>query len=352
DLLRSALRFYPTIRKEDLRVSIVSSTDRILPTMHEKLARAASKHLLREGVQLRLKTTLVSASAGELVLSTGERIQSRTVIVTAGIAPNPVVASLPVQKDRGRVKTDEFCRVPGFEGVYAVGDNASIPHYKTGEPCPASALYAFTQGMRAGDNILAELRGKPLRPYTFRNFGEVAQLGDTFGLIQFFGKPFSGFLALLLVRIVFFLLIPSWRCRLGLLSDWICAIVLPPDVTQMKIARTDMVLPLRFSAGQDIIRQGEPGSRFYIVNSGKVEVIRRTGTSEQVLATLGPGKYFGEVALLQGSDRTATVRAVEDTTVLSIARKDFTTLVENLPVLGQAMSETSRTALSLTTSGQ
>ena len=87
NLLRSALRFYPNIRPDELRVSIVSNMDRILFGMHEKLARNASKHLTKKGVHIRLNTTLVSASAGEVVLSTGERIQSRTIIVTAGIAP-------------------------------------------------------------------------------------------------------------------------------------------------------------------------------------------------------------------------------------------------------------------------
>jgi len=65
-----------------------------------------------------------------------------------------------------------------------------------------------------------------------------------------------------------------------------------------------------------------------------------------------PGKYFGEVALLRDSYRTATVRAVEDTTVLSIARKDFTLLVRNLPILEQAMSETSGKALASTVPSQ
>ena len=350
NLLRYALRFYPNIRPEELHVSIVSNTDRILPAMHEKLAQNAAKHLMKKGVKLRLNTTLLSASAGEVILSSGERIQSRSIIVTAGIAPNPVVASLPVPKDRGRVKADEFCRVPGLDGVYAVGDNAAIPHYKTGEPCPATFLYAYTQGMRAGDNIIADLRGHAPRPYRFSNFGEVAQLGNTFGLLQFFGIPFSGFLASLLVRTVFFLAVPSWRCRLGLIADWTSAIVFSPELNQMKIARTNMIVPLRFSAGQTIIRQGEPGSRFYIVNSGKVEVVRQTGTDEQVLATLGPAENISEKSrCCQATpERTATVRAVEDSTVFSIARKDFTVLVENLPILEQAMSETSRNGLALT----
>jgi NADH dehydrogenase len=347
NLLHSALRFYPNIRPEELQVSIVSNTPRILPAMSEKLAQKASEHLVKRGMKLRLNTTLVSASAGEVILSTGERLQTRTIIVTAGIAPHPVVRSLEVEKERGRIKADEFCRVPGLDRVYAAGDNASIPHHKTGQPCPATFLYAISQGARLGENVMAEMRGQPLRRYTFHNFSEVAQMGNTFGLLQIGGMSFSGLITSILVRIVFFFSVPSWRCRMGLMADWTAAAILPPDVTQMKIARTDMILPLRFSAGQEIIRQGEPGSRFYMVNAGKVEVVRRTGTEEQVLATLGPGKYFGETALLQSSGRNATVRAVEDTTVLSIARKDFTALVENLPILEQAISKASTNALAL-----
>lgn len=348
NLLRSALRLYPAIRPEELRVTIISSTPRILTSMTEKLAMKASEHLTKKGVQLRLNTSLVSATANEVVLSTGERLQTRTIIVTAGIAPHPVVRSLEVEKDRGRIKTDECCRVPGLDRVYAAGDNAAIPHHKTGEFCPPTFLYAISQGDRVGENIIAELHGKPLRRYTFHNFSEVAQLGNTYGLLQLGKMSFAGLITSILVRMVFFFSVPSWRCRLGLMSDWTSAAVLPPDVTRMKIARTDMIVPLRFAAGHEIIRQGEPGSRFYMISSGKVEVVRRTGTDEQVLNTLGPGQYFGEVALLKGSGRNATVRAVEDTTVLSIARKDFTALVENLPILGQALSQTSRNAAAAT----
>jgi NADH dehydrogenase len=344
NLLRSALRLYPGIRQDDLHVAIVSHSERVLPAMTEKLAAKAAGYLTRTGVTLRLRTALTSATAGEVVLSSGERLQTRTIIVTAGVAPHPIVRRLDVEKDRGRIKTDEYCRVPGFDGVYAAGDNAAVPHHRTGEPCPQTFLYAISQGACAADNIIADVRGKPRRRYRFHSFSEIAQLGSTFGLLQLGRWSFSGWLTSILVRVVFFVSVPSWRCRLGLISDWASAAVLPPDLTRMTISRTDMIVPLRFTAGQEIIRQGEPGSRFYMISSGRVEVVRRQGGDEEVLATLGPGQYFGEVALLHATGRTATVRALEDTTVLSIAREDFATLVENLPVLREAFSPTARAA--------
>jgi NADH dehydrogenase len=345
DLLRQALKHYPNLRQEDIDISIVTSTGRILPAMPERMARRATEYLGRKGVKILVNTSIASANSGEAVFSSGERTGSRSLIVTVGIGPNPVVAALQVKKDRGRIVTDEFCRVSGLQGVYAVGDAAAVPLYKTDTVCPASALYAFTQGKCTGTNIIAEMRSKPLKQYTFRNFGEVAQLGNGFGLVQLYGIPLAGVVASVIARLTFFVLIQSWRCRLGLIADWTNSLIFSPDINQMKIARSDLIVPLRFAAGQEIIRQGEPGSRFYIVNSGRVEVVRSNGSSETVLATLGPGKYFGEVALLESSGRTATVRAVEDTRVLSIARKDFTTLVQHLPMLERAVSETSKTAL-------
>jgi NADH:ubiquinone reductase (H+-translocating) len=345
NLLHEVLRFYPSIRSNELDISILCNTERILPAMHPSLADRASRYLARRGVRIRFNTSLKSASVGEAVLSTGERVQTRTIIAATGISPNPVVGTLPVKLEHGRILTDEYCGVPEFPGVFAVGDDAAIRHPGTGKPCPPTFLYAITQGKRVADNILADIRGKPPQPYEFSSFGEVAQLGHTFGLLQCWGVPFSGLIPSFIVRTVFLFLLPSWRCRLGLLSDWFISVVFPTDISQLKISRSATIIPLRFAAGQEIVRQGQPGSRFYIVQSGRVEVVRKTGEREEVVAILGPGKYFGEVALLQDSVRTATVRALDDTAVLSIARKDFMVLVEHLPVLERSLMESTRTAL-------
>jgi cAMP-dependent protein kinase regulator len=90
-------------------------------------------------------------------------------------------------------------------------------------------------------------------------------------------------------------------------------------------------LPLEAAAGQVIIRQGESGERFYVVRSGGVEVER----DSQVLAQLGPGDAFGEIALLLDVPRTATVRATEPTALLALEARDFRDLLASY--LGRAV---------------
>jgi hypothetical protein len=103
-----------------------------------------------------------------------------------------------------------------------------------------------------------------------------------------------------------------------------------PDLTeQEKISTTSQLDPFSFDAGEVIVRQGDTADRFYIVSDGRVEVVHEKldGGEETVVATLGPGQFFGEMGLLTGKPRTATVRAVEDTKVMSLDQTEFTMLV-------------------------
>src|SRR5262249_59304799 len=83
------------------------------------------------------------------------------------------------------------------------------------------------------------------------------------------------------------------------------------------------LVPLTVPAGATIIRQGEPGDRFYIIRAGAVEV----GRDGVVLATLGPGDGFGEIALLLNTPRTSTVRATAPTELLALDAPQFRDLL-------------------------
>jgi len=94
---------------------------------------------------------------------------------------------------------------------------------------------------------------------------------------------------------------------------------------------------MRFGAGETIVREGELSGRFYVITAGEVEVLHRVDDKERVIRKLGPGDHFGEMGALGNRRRTATVRTLSATSVLSLARQDFAALVEHLPALHDAL---------------
>jgi len=228
----------------------------------------------------------------------------------------------------------------GWPGVYAVGDVAAVPDRKTGRVYPPNAFVAFTQGRRAASNIVADLRGEPSRPYHYEGI-DSALLTKGYALVEGRGLRFDGWLASIVWRLVFLAYIQTWQRRIALVQEWFTGSVFPRDITQLALARSDALAPMRFGAGEIIIRAGDPGNRFYIITTGEVEVVRHDADGrEERVARLGPGQYFGEIALLTGVRRTATIRATVDTTVLSMARQHFSTLVEHMPDLRDTFERT------------
>lgn len=349
NLIRTALHVYPNILEAEIRFIVVSNSAHVLPAVSERLARRAEHFMRQSGIELKLGTGLKSATSNMVTLSTGEHIPTRTLIATVGVGPNPLISDLPCDQLHGRIKCDEFCRVSGESGVYAIGDNASILDRKTGKAFPPTVVYAFSQGKHVADNILNEIRGQPLKQYRPTNVGAGALLTTNYGVVQIWGMPLAGFLAALIWRLAVLAFLHTWGYRFAFLTDWVSATIFPPDMAQLRVSRSDSIVPLRFGAGAVIIREGEPGSRFYVVKEGEVEVVRQTaGGGEEQLALLGPGQHFGEVALLYNEKRTATVRATVETTLISVAGQDFATLFEHIPVLRETFDRTAQAAIAST----
>jgi CRP-like cAMP-binding protein len=96
--------------------------------------------------------------------------------------------------------------------------------------------------------------------------------------------------------------------------------------------------PVRFRQGEVIIREGDPGYEMYFIESGRVRVVRGSGTNAIILAEMGAGDLFGEMALLTGKPRSATVTALSDLDLWSMPQADFDDLVAAHPNLGLALS--------------
>lgn len=90
--------------------------------------------------------------------------------------------------------------------------------------------------------------------------------------------------------------------------------------------------PESFNTGQVIVREGRVGAAFYMIVSGTVEVVKGLGSAQEtVLATLGPGEFFGEISTVKHLPRSASVRATEDSDFLVIRRTDFESFISQFP---------------------
>jgi NADH dehydrogenase len=341
DFVRDVARSYRNIKPEEIRVVLVHAGDRILPEVTEKLGLYAQRLLARRGVELHLKARLQSASGDRAVLSDGTVIETKTLVSTIPSSPHPLIEALPLPKARGKLKVDGTMRVEGQSHLWSLGDCALVPT-PDGQPCPPTAQHAVRQARTLAQNLLATIDGRALRTFDFKGLGKMGALGRRNAVAEVFGISVSGFLAWFMWRTIYLAKLPGWGRRAKVAAAWTFDLVLPPELVQLRLGGTAGAAHQRFEPGETVFRQGDLGDRIYIVLAGKAEVVRQGGSGDQVLAQVGPGEFFGEMALLSSMPRNATVRCLEATTVLGIPKREFGLLAANLPGLKQSFEEVMR----------
>ena len=138
------LRFYPRIRRDEVRFRLFEAGPRILPEIDEKLAATAARVLERRGVDIQVSTAVRSIEAGRVRLE-NETIDAGTIVLAAGIVPSAVASAIPVVRDqRGRIAVDATMRSRSHPQVWALGDCAAIPG-PDGRPYPALAQHAIRE---------------------------------------------------------------------------------------------------------------------------------------------------------------------------------------------------------------
>jgi len=338
DFVREVVRNYPQINSSEVRVVLLHALDRILPELDEKLAIYAQRILEKRGVEIRLKTLLKAASGEEAILADGTHIPTRTLISTVPSSPNPLVDALDLPKERGRLKADSLLLVEGTKNVWALGDCALI-RTTDGGFCPPTAQFATRQGRTAAHNIVASIRGGEQKTFQFKEVGKLAALGHRSAVAQVFGLNVSGFLAWFMWRTIYLMKLPGWGRRLKVAASWTFELFLPPDLVQLKLSNATGVSHEHFEPGEEVFHQGDLGDRIYIIARGQAEVARKENGNETLLARLGPGEYFGEMALLNQTTRNATVRCLEPLDVLSIHKREFAVLAANLPAMRESFEQ-------------
>jgi len=343
DMVKAVLKYYPNARATGARVVLIHSRDRILNELGKKLARFAQKKLSQRGVELVLESRVKEATPEGIVLADGRSVSAGTVVCTVGNAPHPLIKSLDLPKQRDRLTADTMLRVEGCEHIWTCGDTAIVPDTRRGGFCPPTAQYALRAGRRCARNVLAVIRGQNPRPFQFGGLGQLAVVGRRSGVAQVLGINFSGFVAWWFWRSVYWMKLPGMRAKARVGLDWAMDVIFPRDITKLDLSRTQRLRRAHYKAGETIVRQGEVGDRFYIIDSGEVEVIREeSGQEPQRLATQGAGESFGEIALIEDTPRTATVRCLTAVDVLCFSRDDFQALMSSYTPMREVINESMR----------
>jgi NADH dehydrogenase len=331
DFLRGVAKNYPSLDPQEIRVMLVHSQDRILPELPEDLARFAQKILQKRGVEILLNVRLAAASGEEAILKDGTRIPTRTLVSSVPSSPHPIIDGLDLPKGKnGRLICNGQLEVESAPGLFAVGDCGQIPT-PDGSFSPPTAQYATRQARVAAENIIADIRGGPKKTFAFNELGQMGALGHRSAVAQILGFKVSGFIAWWIWRTIYLMKLPGWGRRLKVAVSWSLDLLLPAELVELKFNTSMGITQEHFEPGEDVFHQGDLGDRIYMIVNGQAEVVREDDGTETVLAQLGPGEYFGEMALLKQTTRGATVRCTSPMNTICLPKREFGLLTAYLP---------------------
>jgi len=220
-LVRSTLKSeFRRIDPTTARIVLVDMAPRVLPTFFENLSEAAKERLQNLGVEIRLGHPVDHIDADGIIVA-GERIVSKTVIWTAGVAPSPAGKWLNVDTDRaGRVRVQPDLSVPGHPEIFVVGDTASLD--QNGKPLPGVAQVALQQGRYAGKLIHSRIVGGPVpKPFKYFDKGSMAVVGKGFAVLQTGKIHLSGFSAWLAWAAVHLQFLATSSLRVSVFVQWV-----------------------------------------------------------------------------------------------------------------------------------
>jgi NADH dehydrogenase len=223
-----------------------------------------------------------------------------------------------------------------------------VPHPQGGT-CPPLAIFARTAGRQIAANIERGIEGRPLDPYRFAGIGDACTVGRRRAVAHLKGIRLTGVPAWVIWRLMGLSFVPLLDRKMRLVADWLLWPIVGRDLINVRSDESFGLTRQHYEPGQDIVRQGDIGHCLYVIWKGEVDVLRQTASGIERLATLGPGRHFGEVAVFERIRRTATVRARTPVEVLSIGRSEslalsalpsFSGQVRATPVSGSADSAT------------
>jgi NADH dehydrogenase len=236
DFATDLLDRYPRCRVQGVRFVLVEARDRVMPEIPESLASFATDELQARGIEIRTGTTIDAITESTATLAGGEVVPTRTVVWTAGVKPSPVVQrlGLPLHEQSGRIVVERTLRVPGVDGVWAIGDAAHVPDPRDlTKPAPPTAQHAIRQGRKVAQNVAGALSGSRPKDFRYKTLGVFVDLGRGKAVASTLGLRWSGVPAWFLARTYHLLSMPGLTRKIRLVADWTVGLFFGRDGSEL-----------------------------------------------------------------------------------------------------------------------
>ena len=213
---------YPALDFKEMKIYLIEGVSRLLPQMSEKAGARAKRDLEKLGVIVRLNTMVDSYDGKTIHLKNQEPIATSTVVWSAGVTSAAFPGLKTTWLERGRILTDENCRVLGSKDIFAIGDIALMKTTKYPKGHPGVAQVAIQMGHYVGSNLHNLLNEKPVKPFVYFDKGTLATIGRGKAVADLPGNiRFGGRLAWWIWLFVHINYLISFRNKLLVFASWI-----------------------------------------------------------------------------------------------------------------------------------
>ncbi|MFJ8109366.1 NAD(P)/FAD-dependent oxidoreductase [Streptomyces sp. NPDC096132] len=225
-LTHNAVKRYPRLDPNLIKWHLIDIAPKLMPELGDKLGHSAQEVLRKRGIDISLGVSIAKAGPEEVTFTDGRVVPTRTLIWTAGVVASPLIATLGAETVRGRLAVTSNMDLPGHDGVFALGDAAAVPDEakaakgEEGAVCPPTAQHAMRQGRVVADNVIAKLRGQPMRPYVHKDLGLVVDLGGTDAVSKPLGIELRGLPAQVVARGYHWSALRTGVAKARVLTNW------------------------------------------------------------------------------------------------------------------------------------
>lgn len=201
------------------RILLVEGGPAVLASFPPPLQAAARHDLERLGIDVRTNTLVTGIGDGFVETSAG-RIPAATVLWAAGVAASPLGSTLGTPLDRvGRVRVNRDLTTPGHPEIFVIGDLAALDG-SDGKPLPGVAQVAIQMGTRAARNVGLAVAGRPLEPFAYRDYGNLATIGRAAAVADFHWLRLKGFIGWVAWLFIHVLKLIGFRNRILVMIQW------------------------------------------------------------------------------------------------------------------------------------